>query len=262
MTRKTSSRAARRRRNVPGPVAILPAVNSDVVDDGVPDPGALDPDGLSSGAPDPPGRRLPSQTVWYRLHKLTNLLSRPFFTHFAKPFALSHNSWPLVMTLAVMPNSASHELCEVTGLHPMNVSRAVASLRRQGRIREKRDPANRRRKLLTLTPKGWAVYHALMPHLKRMSALLCASMPPGDIETLSKLIDRLISRVEEITATSGDLLLAAAPAGGQAPAAGQAEAADQVQAARKMPAAGKEGVNSAVSLRRVAKTPGARPLKA
>lgn len=180
-----------------------------------PDTDAANPCDFDPSGVHAPGRPVPPQTVWYRLHKLTNLLSRPFFTHFARPFALNHNAWPLLMTLAVRPNSAAHELAEMTGLHPMNVSRAVAVLRRQGRIREKRDPTNGRRKLLTLTPKGWAVYEALKPHLERTSALLFVTMPAEDVETLSRLIDRLIARVEEIDAASVGLPPEAASTGNQ-----------------------------------------------
>src|SRR5688572_12591054 len=94
------------------------------------------------------GPAFSQQTVWYRLMKLTNLINRPFFSRFAERYHLTINDARVLMTLASMQEAAAHELCDATGMHAMNVSRSVATLRRQGRITERRDPNNRRRKIL------------------------------------------------------------------------------------------------------------------
>lgn len=142
------------------------------------------------------GSPFSQQTVWYRLMKLTNLINRPFFSRFAERYHLTINDARILITLASMPEAASHELCDATGMHPMNVSRSVATLRRQGRIAERRDPENRRRKMLSLTPKGWAVCEAFMPDMNKMADFLFSSMSPLEVEFLSKLVDLLICRLE------------------------------------------------------------------
>ncbi len=141
---------------------------------------------------------LSPQIVWYRLLKLTNLMGRPFFTRFAQAHELSGNDWRVLTTLAAMPEAASHELCQVTGMHPMNISRSVATLRRQGRVSERTDPANRRRKILSLTSKGWEVYNAGVPQVRKVAQILFASMSPLEVEFLGRLVDVLVSRLEEI----------------------------------------------------------------
>ena len=147
---------------------------------------------------------LSPQVVWYRLMKLTNLISRPFFNRFAQQYELSSNDWRVMMTLAAIPESASHELCQVTGLHPMNISRSVATLRKQGRVTERTDPANRRRKILSLTPKGWEVYNHGAPKVRKMSEFLFASMSSLEVEFLGRLVDQLVSQLEEVDLDSGD----------------------------------------------------------
>jgi DNA-binding MarR family transcriptional regulator len=144
------------------------------------------------------GSPFSQQTVWYRLMKLTNLINRPFFSRFAKRYHLTINDARVLVTLASMPEAASHELCDATGMHPMNVSRSVATLRRQGRIAERRDPDNRRRKMLRLTPKGWAVCEAFTPDIKNMADFLFSSMSPLEVEFLSKLVDLLICKLETV----------------------------------------------------------------
>jgi len=80
----------------------------------------------------------------------------------------------------------------------MNISRSVATLRRQGRVSERTDPANRRRKILSLTSKGWEVYNAGVPQVRKVAQILFASMSPLEVEFLGRLVDVLVSRLEEI----------------------------------------------------------------
>ena len=138
------------------------------------------------------------QVVWYRLLKLTSLMGRPFFTRFAQQYELSANDWRVLTTLASIPESASHELCDVTGMHPMNVSRSVATLRKQGRVSERTDPNNRRRKILSLTPKGWDIYNRGVPQVRKLAQFLFSSMSPLEVEFFGRLVDLLVNRLEEV----------------------------------------------------------------
>ncbi len=146
---------------------------------------------------------LSQRSVWYRLMKLTNLINRPFFSRFAARYRLTINDARVLVTLASIPEAAAHELCGATGMHPMNVSRSVATLRRQGRITDRRDPANRRRKMLRLTPKGAAVCRSFVPDMDRMSSFLLASLSPLEVEFLSRLVDLLVDRLESVGSRSG-----------------------------------------------------------
>ncbi len=128
--------------------------------------------------------------------KLTNLINRPFFSRYAERYRLTINDARVLVTLASQLEAAAHELCDATGMHPMNVSRSVATLRRQGRIVERRDPHNGRRKILRLTPKGWAVCRSFAPDMKQMSDFLLSSMSALEVQFLSRLVDQLVERLE------------------------------------------------------------------
>ncbi len=142
----------------------------------------------------------------YSLLKLSNLIGRPFFTHFADRYDLAMNDVRVLMRLAHVGQAASHELCESTGLHPMNVSRSVARLRRQGRITDRADPDNRRRKLLTPTEEGWALYHTLAPHVKVLSEYVLATLSQREVEFLSSLMAVLTDRLEAVDLDSPKLI--------------------------------------------------------
>jgi len=144
--------------------------------------------------PGNPEHHLPPMLV-YRLLKLSNLILRPFFVHRAEAYKMNVNELRVLMTLAPMGEAASHELCEVAGLHPMNVSRAVATLRRQGRIEERRDEENRRRKLLRLTAEGQRIFDELMPEANGAAERLFSGMDETALLDLSRMIDRLTANV-------------------------------------------------------------------
>jgi DNA-binding MarR family transcriptional regulator len=143
---------------------------------------------------DDPEHREPAMLL-YRLLKLAHLIQRPFMVPGTNAYELNVNELRLVVTLAHLGEAASHELCEVAALHPMNVSRAVARLRKQGRVAERRDAANRRRKILTLTDEGKRLYREMVPEIDEAAARLFAGLDPAMLDTLSTLIDRLTGNV-------------------------------------------------------------------
>ena len=142
----------------------------------------------------------------YHLLKLSNLVGRPFFTHFAARHDLTLNDARVLLSLASVRQAASHELCDMTGMHPMNVSRSVAQLKRQGRITDRADPDNRRRKLLAPTEEGWALYLKLAPHVKVLSEFVFASLSEREVEFLSTLIAVLSERLQSVDLNSPELI--------------------------------------------------------
>jgi DNA-binding MarR family transcriptional regulator len=144
--------------------------------------------------PDDPEHHLPPMLL-YRLLKLSQLVLRPYYVQRAAGYKLTLNEVRVLMTLAWMEEAASHELCEVAGLHPMNVSRAVASLRSEGQIEERPDENNRRRKLLRLTEAGQRVCEELEPEAARAAAHLFKGIDDEALRNLSVLIDRLTANM-------------------------------------------------------------------
>ena len=136
--------------------------------------------------------------VGFRLLKLTNLLSRPFFGKFARQHELSLNEWRTMVVLAAHPGSAAQDVASATGMHPMNVSRALAGLRASGRVEEARDPDNHRRTLLWLTKTGEKTYREIAPHSERQAAQLLSTLTRSEIEALAGIVDKLVARAEHI----------------------------------------------------------------
>ncbi len=138
----------------------------------------------------------------HRVLKLSNLIGRPFFAHFAERHDLTMNDLRILMALTPMKEGAAHELAQATGMHPMNVSRAVGRLRRQGRIVERADPDNRRRKILTPTTAGQRLFNEIAPHVKALSEFVFEPLTAEEAEILGRLVDALTLRLELVDANS------------------------------------------------------------
>ncbi len=132
----------------------------------------------------------------YRLLKLANVIETPFLGGDSVRYQISMNELRVLFTLAPMREAASHEISAAAGVHPMNVSRAVGSLRRSGRLTERADPQNGRRKLLTLTAEGRKLYKTQLPHAQDIAVKLFAGMSAEEMATLSRLLADMTERLQ------------------------------------------------------------------
>jgi DNA-binding MarR family transcriptional regulator len=78
----------------------------------------------------------------------------------------------------------------------MSVSRAVATLQRNGRIQVETDPSNRRRKVLRLTEEGERLYELMQPQTEAVADFLVAGLSKADVAKLDELLGKLIARLE------------------------------------------------------------------
>ncbi len=130
------------------------------------------------------------------LLKLQNRLMAPFSTHLAHRYRISLNEFRLLMSIGALGRTASHEVAELTGVNVMSVSRAVATLQRDGRVHVERDSANRRRKWLTLTEEGERLYKAMRPQSEKVADYLFSGMDDAELEALGDVITRMIAKLE------------------------------------------------------------------
>lgn len=150
-----------------------------------------------------PNFRRPALTpemLGFRLLRLTNLLTRPFVGRFAQRYSLTLTEWRTMVVLANRPGSAAQDIAALTGLHPMNISRAVSGLRKAGRIVDQRDPENHRRSLLWLSESGRTVFEEIAPHSEDQAAYLLEPFSEEELRLLASMVDRLLTRAEEYTA--------------------------------------------------------------
>lgn len=142
------------------------------------------------------------RSVVYKLLKLVNLIAKPFFARYGKQHSLLINEWRIIIALAMHPGLSVTEICDHTGMHIMNVSRAVRRLHRMGRVEREIDPNDRRRSLLRLSDQGEAIFAELAPSAFQREDVLLSALTPEEAETLRRLLDKLLTQV--IVSNAGD----------------------------------------------------------
>lgn len=138
--------------------------------------------------------RVDQDLVW-RLLRLVNLIAKPFFSEHASRHHLSINDWRVMMALAVRPGATASDVCEQTGMHPMNVSRSVARLERLARVKRFSNPRDRRRSHLRLTAGGHAVFRSIAPSAQAREEVVRRSLSRREAALLRGLLDKLIDRI-------------------------------------------------------------------
>ena len=127
--------------------------------------------------------------------RFASLISRPMRGGVADPAGLSSNELRLLMALTGEGESAGHDLAETMGMHAMNVSRALASLRRMGLVERASNAKNRRRKPYRVSARGAAAHTALEPNIAEVARFLFGALTPRERAQFRRIVAKLDRRV-------------------------------------------------------------------
>jgi DNA-binding MarR family transcriptional regulator len=150
----------------------------------------------ASGKQRPREEKVDATRILQETLKLSNRLVAPFLAYLASRHEISLNEFRLLMLIGQYPEIASHELVDMTGVNPMSVSRAVATLEKHGRIVVVPDRANRRRKTNVLSDEGRKLYDAMLPQTEKVAEFLVSALSPAEVRRFSAILDKLTGRLE------------------------------------------------------------------
>jgi DNA-binding MarR family transcriptional regulator len=96
-------------------------------------------------------------------------------------------------TMAILANHeplTATELCRISMLDKVAISRALAQLERRGFVARQRLRDDRRAHHVTLAANGWRYYNDLVPEMKRQEQTLRRVLKDGELEALFTLLER------------------------------------------------------------------------
>jgi DNA-binding MarR family transcriptional regulator len=134
----------------------------------------------------------------YRLSVLTNTVSRAIARLYDERFSLSIPEWRVMAALGRYRRLSQSEICRVTAMDKVQVSRAVGRLQRRCLVSRIGDALDRRRRLLRLSPAGTAIYAEIVPLALAREAHLLAALAPGEFRVLDRLLTRLQAQAERL----------------------------------------------------------------
>lgn len=153
-----------------------------------------------------PAANLEQVALLVRLLKLGTLVNGPMKDGVCDPADVTQLELKVMMALQGEGALAGHDLVEIMGVPPMNVSRALASLRERGWIEDTVDPDNRRRKPVRLSAVGSAKCDSMAPSLENVAKALVGNLTPRQIREFDKIADRIIDNMTDwITRHHGDV---------------------------------------------------------
>jgi len=127
----------------------------------------------------------------YRLSVLSNRISQDIASLYAEKFNLGITEWRIIAILGRYPNLSANEVAERTAMDKVAVSRAVASLLKQKRLKRQFDKKDLRRSVLSLSAAGDKIYSQVATLAKQLQEALLADFDDKERVLLNLLLDKL-----------------------------------------------------------------------
>lgn len=128
----------------------------------------------------------------YRLSVLSNTVSQAIAREYEDRFQLSITEWRVVAVLGRYDGLSAREVAERTAMDKVAVSRAVAELKKDGRVEQATADHDKRQSVLSLTDKGRDVYDEVAPLALQHEQRLLAHLDAEEQQWLGRIIDKLL----------------------------------------------------------------------
>jgi DNA-binding MarR family transcriptional regulator len=132
-----------------------------------------------------------AELVLYRLMLVSGFVSAEFARRFGR-HRLALPDWRVLLELHREGADTAADIARRTGLTAMTVSRSVATLLGQRRVQRTTDPADARRRLLALTPRGRAVIARVLPEGEALAHALLQEVPPARRAALAEALGAML----------------------------------------------------------------------
>ena len=106
--------------------------------------------------------------------------------------------WQLLFSVARFGSCHLAYITRRTSIDPAHGSRAAAALEKKGLITRREDPANKRRKLISLTPSGIQTFERIWPKARQTMKRITDKLEPEDLAALKRLLDLLTAAAEDL----------------------------------------------------------------
>lgn len=127
----------------------------------------------------------------YRLSVLSNRISRGLAGLYSDQFDLTVPEWRVMAMLGRFPGLSANDVCDLTQMDKVRVSRAVARLLAADRIERRRDPSDRRRSSLSLSQEGRRIYRRIVPVARAYEAEILEALDGRELGELNDLLNKL-----------------------------------------------------------------------
>lgn len=129
---------------------------------------------------------------------ISTLLAKPFMERIGPEHEITLPEWRTLVALDPDQVLSNTEICERTGLDAMTVSRALARLRRKGRVERTRDNADARVHRNTMTAAGRDTYQSILQLAWHRQATMMQALDEQQIQQLHQTLDLLVAQLKKL----------------------------------------------------------------
>lgn len=134
----------------------------------------------------------------YRLSVMQQEVSRAIATVYARKFGLMRYDWRVMAALGDAQPLSANEVCQRTNMDKVQVSRAIARLKKKGLVSQHQDIEDRRRSVLQFTGRGEAIYREIVPAARAREADLLSALTQAERKQFTRLMDKLYRRARDL----------------------------------------------------------------
>ncbi len=129
----------------------------------------------------------------YRLSILSNTISQAIADDYQSRYDISVTEWRVMAVLARFEGLSAREVAERTAMDKVAVSRALARLVEAGRVDRAIHDNDKRRSVLSLSEKGWAMHDEVAPMARVREREVLAKLDVEERAWLTRILDKLMT---------------------------------------------------------------------
>ena len=132
----------------------------------------------------------------YVLVNLAKQTSDVFSRTYKREFGITVAEWRVIAWVALDGTLTASQICKLSTMDKVKVSRAIKLLRDKELIIETPDEQDNRVKHISFTEKGKALYAGIVPKAQRWEGELLKVLSAGEYRDLMNIFDKLTAQLE------------------------------------------------------------------
>jgi DNA-binding MarR family transcriptional regulator len=127
----------------------------------------------------------------YQIRRLRQIAAAIFAAE-AAPYGITSQQFTTLFALSDVPSLEQYELCEMLSLDRSTMATLLVRLEEKDLVRRSTSAHDRRRKHVSLTPRGRRLLAALAPANERIQERILAPLARDDRATFTRLLKQLV----------------------------------------------------------------------
>lgn len=134
----------------------------------------------------------------YKINTLAKRISTNLSTVYEDDFSISLPEWRVVATLGSEHKITASEICALTFMDKVQVSRAIKNLRTKALILEEIDERDNRAKYVSLSASGEELYKSIVPKALAWEGDLLAVLSDDEREMLTAIVNKITMQLDRV----------------------------------------------------------------